>query len=145
MPNDIIAACRYTMWCSAESGFMQLRKHLSSGCHFVCFIICQWILALNNIFQMDHVVATYDWEVKYMFSHSTWPTFIWDGDMETQLMMTSSNGNIFRVTGLLCGEFTGHRWIRRQIIWNRPLKLRNISVNSLNYSLCNIWGNAFSA
>ena len=26
-------------------------------------------------------------------------------------MMTSSNGNIFRATGPLCGEFTGHRWI----------------------------------
>ena len=26
-------------------------------------------------------------------------------------MMTSSNGNIFRVTGTLCGEFTGPRWI----------------------------------
>ena len=26
-------------------------------------------------------------------------------------MMTSSNGNIFYVTGPLCGEFTGHRWI----------------------------------
>ena len=26
-------------------------------------------------------------------------------------IMTSSNGNIFRVTGHLCGEFTGHRWI----------------------------------
>ena len=26
-------------------------------------------------------------------------------------MMTSSNGNIFRVTGHLCGEFSGHRWI----------------------------------
>ena len=26
-------------------------------------------------------------------------------------MITSSNGNIFRVTGPLCGEFTGHRWI----------------------------------
>ena len=25
--------------------------------------------------------------------------------------MTSSNGNIFRVTGHLCGEFTGQRWI----------------------------------
>ena len=25
--------------------------------------------------------------------------------------MTSSNGNIFRVTDPLCGEFTGHRWI----------------------------------
>ena len=28
-------------------------------------------------------------------------------------MMTSSNRNIFRVTGPLCGEFTGHRWIPR--------------------------------
>ena len=28
-------------------------------------------------------------------------------------MMTSSNENIFRVTGPLCGECTGHRWIPR--------------------------------
>ena len=28
-------------------------------------------------------------------------------------MMTSSNGNIFCVTGHLCGVFTGHRWIPR--------------------------------
>ena len=27
--------------------------------------------------------------------------------------MTSSNGNIFPVTGHLCGEFTGQRWIPR--------------------------------
>ena len=27
------------------------------------------------------------------------------------IMMTSSNGSIFRRTGPLCGEFTGHRWI----------------------------------
>ena len=27
------------------------------------------------------------------------------------LILTSSNENIFRVTGHLCGEFTGHRWI----------------------------------
>ena len=26
-------------------------------------------------------------------------------------MMTSSNGNMFRVTGPLCGKFTGDRWI----------------------------------
>ena len=30
-----------------------------------------------------------------------------------QIIMTSSNGNIFRVTGPLCVEFTGHRWIPR--------------------------------
>ena len=29
------------------------------------------------------------------------------------VMITSSNGNIFRVTGHLCGEFTGRRWIPR--------------------------------
>ena len=28
-------------------------------------------------------------------------------------MMTSSNGNSFCVTGSLCGDFTGHRWIHR--------------------------------
>ena len=28
-----------------------------------------------------------------------------------QDLMTSSNENILRVTGPLCGEFTGHRWI----------------------------------
>ena len=30
-----------------------------------------------------------------------------------QSVMTWSNGNIFRVTGHLCGEFIGHRWIPR--------------------------------
>ena len=29
-------------------------------------------------------------------------------------MMMASNGNIFRVSGHLCGEFTGPRWIPRQ-------------------------------
>ena len=46
-------------------------------------------------------------------------------------MMTSSNGNIFRVTGHLCGEFTGHRWIPRTkasdaelwcFLWSAPDK-----------------------
>ena len=29
----------------------------------------------------------------------------------THPVMTSSNGIVFRITGPLCGEFTGHRWI----------------------------------
>ena len=37
--------------------------------------------------------------------------------------MTSSNGSIFLVTGPLCGEFTGHRWIPLQ----RPVT-RNFDV-----------------
>ena len=34
------------------------------------------------------------------------------------VMMTSSNGNIFRVTGHLCGKFTGYGWIPR----TKPVK-----------------------
>ena len=37
-----------------------------------------------------------------------WGCMQWSRHM---YMMTSSNGNISRVTGTLCGEFTGLRWI----------------------------------
>ena len=37
--------------------------------------------------------------------------FVITGDETIQLMMTSSNGNIFHVTGLVWEEFSGHRWI----------------------------------
>ena len=42
-----------------------------------------------------------------------------------QCMMTSSNGNIFRVTGPLCGEFTGLRWIppQRSVTWSFDVSL----------------------
>ena len=39
-----------------------------------------------------------------------WVTRSWQGPTDLR-MMTSSNGNIFRVTGPLWGEFTGNRWI----------------------------------
>ena len=49
----------------------------------------------------------------------TSPSFMWNAifhpchDSCSSFMMTSSYGNIFRVTGPLCGEFTGRRWIPR--------------------------------
>ena len=44
-------------------------------------------------------------------------------------MMTSSNESIFHVTGHLCGEFTGHRWIPTKasdaefwcFLWSAPV------------------------
>ena len=46
---------------------------------------------------------------KFTISNSlgVWAT----GFLSQPLMMTSSNGNTFRVTGPLCGEFTDDRWI----------------------------------
>ena len=47
-------------------------------------------------------------------------------------MMTSSNGNIFCVTGPLCGEFTGHRWI--------PLTKASDAELDVSFHLClNKW------
>ena len=40
-----------------------------------------------------------------------WDMSEWHNRHSELLMMTSSNGNIFCVTGPLCGEFTGDRWI----------------------------------
>ena len=41
-------------------------------------------------------------------------------------MRTSSNGNISRVTGPLCGEFTGHRWIL--LTKDQGIETRNFDV-----------------
>ena len=49
-------------------------------------------------------------------------------------IMTSSNGNIFRVTGPLCGEFTGHRWIPQT-------KASDALVSSLICAWINGWVN----
>ena len=48
-------------------------------------------------------------------------------------MMTSSNGNIFRVTGHLCGEFTGPRWIPHT----------KASDGALMFSLICVWINGW--
>ena len=57
--------------------------------------------------------------------HWRWIMINWWHDF----MMTSSNGNIFRVTGPLCGEFTGHWWFPRTkasdaelwyLLWSTP-------------------------
>ena len=50
-------------------------------------------------------------------------------------IMTSSNGNIFRVTSSLCGEFTGRRWI--------PLTKGN-QPGALMFSLTCAWTNGWT-
>ena len=51
----------------------------------------------------------------FMDTHATllhcdqWTTAV--TGIKDDTMMTSSNGKSFRITGPLCGEFTGHRWI----------------------------------
>ena len=76
-------------------------------------------------FESDMTVLTPNFEgPRVWFVRSYEKTSYW-------IMITSSNGNIFRVTGHLCGEFTGHRWIPRTkasdaelwcFLWSAPNK-----------------------
>ena len=57
----------------------------------------------------------------------------WCQWQQDKIMMTSSNGNIFRVTGPLWGESTGHRWIPR----TKAMQWRG----NLMFSLIRAWRN----
>ena len=76
-------------------------------------LICIWMNGwANNRDACDLIrnCAHYDIIVMKLNSVRCW--YYWNTDTEsTMIIMTSSNGNIFRVTGPFCGEFTGHRWI----------------------------------
>ena len=55
-------------------------------------------------------------EAIFYILYAKQPMPLWISMTELTLLnitMTSSNENIFCVTGHLCGEFTGHRWIPR--------------------------------
>ena len=49
--------------------------------------------------------------------------------------MTSSNGNIFRVTDHFCGEFTGHRWIPHTKASDAELWVKNREAGDLRRHL----------
>ena len=86
---------------------------------FECFAVCHafafvWIYhAKNNPLQKPP-----EWSYSKWISHNE--AFLIYSNNHTKAiininiyMMTSPNGNIFRVTGHLCGEFTGPRRITR--------------------------------
>ena len=66
------------------------------------------IASIIQIHRLQQKIRTVAVEVRYSMpgcSHCV------DVTHSGNIMMTSSNRNIFRVTGPLCGEFTGQRWI----------------------------------
>ena len=63
---------------------------------------------INNWYLYFEILPTCD----YSFAPSK-REFPVQNNIDFVHMMTSPNGNIFRVTGHLCGEFTGRRWIPR--------------------------------
>ena len=67
-------------------------------------LICAWT------YFFSHLITNWTYHLPYFFSD------VWDQRSMYDVhwcMMTPSSKNIFRVTGLVCGEFTGQRWIPR--------------------------------
>ena len=76
--------------------------------NFDISLLARW-LSLNFVIVFAHSFLYLSWfsrkGFKFWFSTYCSVTVKWENHM-----MTSSNENIFRVTGPLCGEFTGDRW-----------------------------------
>ena len=82
-------------------GFEQILYNIFHTTHtqFYCYLLCcGYIISYWLIYQ--YLLGLLHW-------HSGPWAIIWFFMFTRQAMMTSSNGNIFRVTGPLCGEFTG--------------------------------------
>ena len=62
---------------------------------------------INSIIAVALFLQTHTvFDIDLIWHRAKWQAYI-------RVMMTSSNGNIFRVTGPLCGEFKGDQWIPR--------------------------------
>ena len=79
-------------------GFPSQRTMMRKGFHVMT---SAWSKLLNKVWKMRRVNLC----KCYWFNGTSFSCGL--------CMMTSSNGNMFRVTGQLCGEFTGPRWIPR--------------------------------
>ena len=66
---------------------------------------CLWYRYHRRLFLRSQLKICHHWIICNIFYRKS-------GNNHSKLIiMTSSNGNIFCVTGPLCGEFTGPRWI----------------------------------
>ena len=104
-------------------------------CSAYSFVGTRCFMNRNNI-DTTQIPVCDNWVMILNHFHSAC-MHIWTTPEFCFFMMTSSNGNISRVTGPLCGEFTGHRWIPHQ--WRGALMFSLIctSINSFVRQL--IW------
>ena len=118
--------CQIGHTLSAQSSHY-INQYWSSLLTHVCVTQRQWFKSVRPNGKIAMAIVLLHWYAK--FAHAT--AFIATGYVEgfQNDMVTSSNGNIFRVTGHLCGEFTGQRWIPstrasdaelRYFLWSAP-------------------------
>ena len=129
-------ALMFSLVCARTNGWLHhrdagdLRRHYA---HYDVTLMYHFILVLSTHHSNPQIIVSIRSEYHFLlqsFSSNLWTWifgssklyniylilshgFQWFDQLNKIYMMTSSNGNIFRVTGHLCGEFTGLRWIPR--------------------------------
>ena len=124
--------CQNILYSSARMPFLEMMVCMFSPhsnvrpndgqiawCQFAAYDWTPWYVPHISIRLNDkifHCCALVEEGVQIQVRFSN--AIVIEGDLSvtsasTRDMMTSSNGNIFRVTGHLCRVFTGHRWIPR--------------------------------
>ena len=106
-----------TYLCPLNQSLVFLETHSFGGMMVVWHYTIMYIDSLTIWGVNDHIMIVTVSLSHGMRCHPPWREK-WTGGagwnpQPPKLMMTSSNGNIFRVTGPLCGQFTGLRWIPR--------------------------------
>ena len=128
--NDIIMSAMASQFtgvsnvCSIVGSGADQRKHQSPASQAFVREIHRW--PVNSPHKRPVTRKMFSFDVVIMWSHdyrADWRIHVSTGLIEIHtrtgiFMMTSSNGNIFRVIGSLRGEFTGHR---RKGQWRRGL------------------------
>ena len=105
--NQLSHCCRRLL-----QRFIWLHPYVFSLTTFIFLLIQEHILSIKNVYAPIVVIT-----LSFSSNHTTNLLVMIYQLVEFVInqvrlrMMTSSNGNIFRVTGHLCGEFTGPRWI----------------------------------
>ena len=126
----------------------QLMCHWNDGIWLCLYMLCNknyWCKFYKLNIKSSYTLRKIQWiQVKLPFQLVYNPPVLmnganfidisWDGANyghvvlnKNEIMMTSSNGNIFRVTGPLCGELNGHPWIPHTE-WRAALMLSLICV-----------------
>ena len=84
-------------------------NNFSNGARCLTLIICD-IKLIHDLMMSPIIFNKICHHKVAILNHVTWYIMMWMS-IHLAIMMMSSNGNIFCITGPLCGEFTGHRWI----------------------------------
>ena len=100
-----VNCCTSNFTCTRMRRFLPMLnvKTTYGICDLIMLIRCQAITWTNVYFlSVEHWTLKCQWHLIWNFIVNKL-----NRKMSSANMMTSSNGNIFRVTGPLCGEFTG--------------------------------------